>query len=280
MNTCKQVKLIDLSVAIDPDNWEPEPIVRKVIDHRKGGDLLGRSLICAKGKSLTHKIKKWIKHKAGLGINHNDFPDSKGLSLMSYTLTTHTGTHLDAPYHYSNIDKNGDPMKTISDIPLEWCYGNGVVLDLSDENRTDCVTSEEIIRTLSKSNYTLKPYDIVLLKTGGDRFLGTPRYFTDFRGVSREATEFMVERGIKIIGIDSFGFDAPFQKMMEDYQSSSSSSCLWPSHMFGRLREYCHIERLTNLQKLPRQTGFKVACFPINLISADAAWCRVVAILE
>lgn len=272
--------IIDLSVPVDPQNWEPDPVKRKVIDHQKGGDLLGRSIMYIKGNSYVGRLKEWLKHKMGLGIDHRDFPDGKGLSLMTYTLTTHTGTHLDSPFHYGDADKYGKPMKTISEIPLEWCYGNGVVLDVSDPQRTDIVTLEEIMQSLSKIHYQLQPFDIVLLRTGGDRFAGKPRYFTDFRGISIEATQYLVENGIKVIGVDSFGFDAPFGKMVNEYQKCRDSNCLWPAHMYGRHQEYCHIERLANLDRLPWATGFQVACFPINLKAADAAWCRAVAILK
>lgn len=275
-----EYRIIDLSVPVDPQAWEPEPVQRKVIDHRKGGDLLGMSLMYVEGKSIFARLKEWMKHKLGFGIDHRDFPDGKGLSLMVYSLTTHTGTHMDSPFHYGDEDKNGNPMKTISEIPLEWCYGKGVVLDVSGSDKTGSVTIEDLMQSLSAIQYQLKPLDIVLLKTGGDRYIGKPQYFTNFRGVSVEATRFLVEKGIKVIGIDSFGFDPPFGKMLNEYQNCRDKNCLWPSHLFGRHEEYCHIERLTNLDKLPCATGFQVACFPIKLKSADAAWCRAVAILK
>jgi kynurenine formamidase len=109
--------------------------------------------------------------------------------------------------------------------------------------------------------------------------VGGRGYFTRFRGVTRAATEWLVEQGIRVIGVDSFGFDAPFPRMIEAYLRRRDPRELWPAHLFGRVREYCQLERLTNLARIGRPYGFKVSCFPIKLARADAAWCRVVAIL-
>jgi kynurenine formamidase len=98
-------------------------------------------------------------------------------------------------------------------------------------------------------------------------------------GVSRDATEWLLDQGIKLVGTDAFGWDNPFSSMIETYKAGKTDS-LWPSHFFGREREYCQIEKLGNLEKLPKPTGFKIAVFPILIERASAGWCRAVAILE
>jgi kynurenine formamidase len=271
--------LVDLSVPVDPRHWEPNPVKVDVIDHRKGADELGKALILASQGSLWGKWWQRLRHAMGLGVDHRDFPDEKGLSLMTYTLTTHTGTHMDAPFHYGDVTAEGKPARTICEVPLSWCYGNGVMLDVSGGPCDEPVTSGEIMAELERIGYALKPLDIVLLKTGGDRHVGTSKYFTHFRGMSVDATACLIKRGVKVIGIDSFSFDAPFDRMLKSYLNTRDPACLWPAHIYGRKREYCQIERITNLDKIVRPFGFKVACFPINLALADAAWCRVVAIL-
>ena len=54
----------------------------------------------------------------------------------------------------------------------------------------------------------------------------------------------------------------------------------WESHLLGREKEYCQIERLANLESLPQPTGFTVSAFPFKLEGASAGWARVVAIVE
>ena len=59
--------------------------------------------------------------------------------------------------------------------------------------------------------------------------------------------------------------------MIGDYFKTKDNSHLWPSHLFGRKKEYCHIERLANLDKIPKPYGFKVACFPIKIKMLEQA---------
>jgi kynurenine formamidase len=267
---------VDLSVAVDPAHWEPDPVRRTIIDHRAGADLLGRSyaLLTARGR-----LGRWVKllaHRLGKGVTHRDFPGGQGLSLMRYTLTTHTGTHLDAPYHYGDRTAGG-PGRTICQVPLDWCQGNGVLLDLTAGPPDQAVTRAEIEQALVAIDHRIEPFDIVLLWTGGDAEIGRPGYFQRFRGVSAEATGYLVERGVHVIGVDSFGFDAPFLRMLGAYERTRDPAELWPAHLYGREHEYCHLERLTNLGSIGRPLGFQVSCFPIRLAGGDAGWSRVVA---
>jgi cyclase len=272
------VEVIDLSVPVDPNFWEPTPVVRDVILHAQGADLLGRGQ--ALGKSWLYRVMVWVKQHLGFGVDHRDFPDGKGLSLMHYTLSTHTGTHMDAPFHYGDVTREGAPSKTISDLPLTWCYRPGVLIDVSGGAPNEIIEVDEIKAALAKTRTTLCPLDIVLLYTGSDRALGTPHYFTQYRGITREAVAWLVLQGIKIIGMDSFSFDPPFPHMIAEYKRTRDPRCLWPAHFYGREQEYCQLERLTNLATLKKFSSFKVSAFPVKLEGADASWCRVVAIIE
>jgi kynurenine formamidase len=277
--SASNAKIIDLSVPVDPDAWEPTPVKRVVIGHREGADLLGESYSLTR-KSRLGRLYEVARSRLGFGVNHRDFPDKKGLSLMTYTLTTHTGTHMDAPYHYGDLNSQGQPARTICQVPLDWCFGDGVRLDLRGNGRTGVITVEELEEAVAQTGGDIKPRDIVLIWTGADAHVGKPEYFSRFRGMTRAATQWLVERGVRVIGIDSFGFDAPFTEMLDNYFRSGAPSDLWPAHLYGREREYCQLERLAGLGAIGRARGFKVACFPVHLRGADAAWSRVVAIVE
>jgi cyclase len=134
-------------------------------------------------------------------------------------------------------------------------------------------------RELERVGHRLAPHDIVLLHTGADRFAGTPRYFTDFVGLDRSATELLLEADIRVIGTDAFSLDAPFTDIIRRYQASGDSEILWPAHFAGRRVEYCQIERLSNLGSLPEPHGFQVCCFPVKIARAGAGWSRVVAMV-
>ncbi len=251
------MQFIDLSLEIGPNNSEPVPVEIQYVDHQQGAELLGEAY----------------------GLSNRDFPDGLGLSLEYIKLTSHTGTHIDAPIHYGPFT-DGLPARTISELPLEWFYGQGVIIDCTDMSKGILIHREEIKTKLDEMSYKIKPYDIVLIKTGGDKLWGEKSYFTDFRGMTKEATQFLVEQGVKVIGIDTFGFDAPFRFMLEQYSIHKDKSHLWPAHIYGREREYCQIERLANLDKVPIDYGFRIACFPVKIKNCGAGWARVVAIIE
>jgi cyclase len=276
MNTNK--KFIDLSVAVDPNFWEPEPVRREVLNHKDGADRLGQSYLYFKTLNLWKRL--WIKFfkPPQYHIDHKDFPDEMGLSLMSYTLTTHTGTHIDAPYHYGWRNGGEARQKTVTDIPLHWCYGRGVLLDFSD--RAGPIDAERVQQKLSEAGHTIAGGDIVLMNTGAFRQLGKKEYFTTYQAIDKSALAWLTERGVRVIGTDAFSFDRPFCDMIDDYKKSGNNDVLWPAHFFGRDHEYIQIERLGNLDDLPAATGFDVCCFPIKLENADAAWSRVVAIVD
>lgn len=65
-----------------------------------------------------------------LGCTEEDLPEQYGWATEKITLTTHSGTHLDAPYHYYPTT-DGKPARTIDQLPLDWFMGDGVVFNFS-----------------------------------------------------------------------------------------------------------------------------------------------------
>ena len=208
-----------------------------------------------------------------------EIPDGEMLSLEIVNSSVHMGTHVDAPFHYGSTCE-GKPAKQIMDIPLEWCMGDGVVLDFTHLNFPDFIDAEKIQEALQKINYTLKPMDIVLMYTGGDKMLGTEDYIHKYVGCVPSAVEYLLDQGIKMMGIDTIGLDRPCFLMFKEFLSTKDKSKIWPCHFLGRKREYCHMERLGNLGAIPKPFGFKVHCLPVKVRNAGAGWSRVVAIFE
>ncbi len=119
----------------------------------------------------------------------------------------------------------------------------------------------------------------MLLHTGADKRLGSPDYFAQ-PGLGRESTLWLVEQGVKVIGIDAYTLDRPFAAMVADFQRTGDGRAIWPAHFAGITREYCQIEKLANLDLLPRPHGFYVSCLPVKIERASAAWCRAVALVD
>jgi len=251
------LRCVDLSVSLETSISEPEPVQFEFIDHKQGALLL-------------------LKES---GLDIDSFPDGLAVNLERIQLTSHSGTHIDAPLHYGPICE-GQKAQAIDELPLEWFFGTALVLDCSEERCEETVSSKELQKAQSTQGLTLNKGDIVFINTGASRLWGQREYFLKFRGISLEATEWLLDRGIKVIGVDSFGFDAPFHKMIQSYQKSGNQQTLWPCHMLGRKRKYCQIERLTNLSSLPTKTKFIVSCFPIKLKGCGGSPARVVALIN
>lgn len=273
------MRIIDLSTNVEDTPSEPMKITVKTKPH-SGGNKFGRKLIFFGKASFLQRMKKIIKYINGSErITKKSFPNEEFINEETITLSTHTGTHLDSPAHFGTKCENKKP-KTIDEIPLEWCYGDGVLLDFSNKEPGEEITEQDIKDKLIDIKYQIKPRDIVLIYTGTDKLWGTPKYFFSAPGMGRGAVKYLLMQGVKIIGIDTYSLDRPIMTMVNEYYKTKDQSILWPAHFIGREHEYCHIERLANLDTIGRTTGFKVACFPIKLKKLCASWIRAVAIID
>ncbi len=214
------------------------------------------------------------------GLEPTDFSHRGGMyaAIERVSIGTHDTTHMDAPYHFGPTTE-GKPSKTIDQIPLEWCYGDGVVLDFHHKKTGESIIPREVEETLWKIDYKLKPRDIVLIRTDAYKFVSTPEYANIHPGMTRESTLWLIERGIKLMGIDAWGWDRPHKVMVEELKSGKKEQ-FWEAHYLGNEREYVHLERLENLDKIPRPFGFKVMAFPIKIARASGSWVRAVAMIE
>ena len=223
-------------------------------------------------------------HAAFPGMGPEDMPGGESWATERIVLGTHTGTHMDSPWHYHSTTDRALPSGEIKspgidEVPLEWCYGAAVKLDFSRFPAGYVVTAKDVEDELKAIGYDLKPLDIVLIATGGDKHYGMEDYENAHCGMGREATLYLTERGIRVVGTDGFGWDAPFAAMTELYRKTGDKSVIWEGHKAGMEIGYYQMEKLINLDKLPSH-GFKVACFPIKIGGASAAWVRPVAFVE
>src|SRR5262245_27784756 len=97
--------------------------------------------------------------------------------------------------------------------------------------------------------------------------------------MGREATLYLLERGVRVTGTDGWSWDAPFIHTKEKFRATGDASLIWEGHRAGREIGYCHIEKLHNLEALPAH-GFMVSCFPVKVRGGSAGWTRAVAIIE
>ncbi len=229
----------------------------------------------------------YIDHKASVadltqffpGLRAEDLPDGEAWAIERIQLTTHNGTHLDAPYHYALTMNHGERAITIDEVPLDWCFRPGVKLDFRHLADGYVATAYDVARELDRIGHALQPLDIVIVNTRAGSRYGEDDYLVSGCGMGREATLYLTERGVRVTGIDGWSWDAPFFYTAQRYARSHDAGLIWEGHKTGRDIGYCHIEKLHNLEALPA-SGFTIACFPVKIRAASAGWTRAVAIME
>jgi len=257
---CKRI--VDLSIRIEPDLPSDPPMMIPQIDyinHAQGAE----------------QMKEFFP-----GVSKEQLPRGLGWALERLTLTTHSGTHLDAPYHYHPTMDRGKPALTIDEIPLSWCFSDGVLLDFRHKGDGERITVKDLEKELDRIGYEIKPQDIVLIQTGADAAWGTPVYLTKGAGMDRESTIFLSERGVRVMGIDAWSWDRPLPFMAKEFQETGDPGVIWEAHFAGIEIGYCHMEKMANLSAIGKPHGFTVCCFPIKIKGASAAWVRPAAIVD
>jgi kynurenine formamidase len=229
----------------------------------------------------------YIDHKQSVGglasffpgLQEEELPDGEAWAVEVIQLSTHNGTHLDAPYHFASTMNGGERAITIDEVPLDWCFQDGVKLDFRDKAHGYVVTPEDVVHELERIEYELKPLDIVVINTAAGKRYGHDDYVSYGCGMGHDATMYLLERGVRVTGTDGWSWDAPFVYTRDKYAETGDAGLIWEGHKAGRDIGYCHIEKLHNLEVLPPH-GFMISCFPHKIRAASAGWVRAVAILE
>jgi kynurenine formamidase len=213
------------------------------------------------------------------GLAEEDLPDREGWAIEWVRLSTHCTTHLDAPWHFASTMDHGKRAITIDEVPLDWCFQPGVKLDFRHFPDGYVATAADVEAELKRIGHALSPLEIVVVNTSAGAAYGQPDYVARGCGIGREATLWLLERGVRVTGTDGWSWDAPFIHTMKRYAERRDASLIWEGHRAGREIGYCHIEKLHNLETLPA-TGFTVSCFPVKVRGGSAGWTRAVAIID
>jgi kynurenine formamidase len=255
------MRIIDLSVALKAGIASDPPSMMPSIEYR------------------DHK--EGVKELVGLfpGLKAEQLPGGEGPAIERVTITTHNGTHLDAPYHFSSTMDGGKPALKIDEVPLDWFYSSGVKLDFRSKLDGYVCKADDVKQELDRIGYTIKPRDIVLVNTAAAAAYGEPNFLDKGCGMGREATLYLLKQGVRVTGIDGWSWDAPFSFTRKRFAETGDASIIWEGHKASRDIGYCHMEKLTNLDQLP-PFGFKVCCFPVKVAAASAGWTRCVALLD
>ena len=208
-----------------------------------------------------------------------DLPDGEGWGDEMLRISSHLGTHVDAPLHYGSTCE-GRPARTVDEIGLDELFCDGVVLDLRGAARAgEGIPVAALERAIAANGAAIGTGTAVLLRTGQERYgLGDAEFY-HYPGMTRAGTLFLAELGAKVLGTDAVGWDRPFLEMRRAFQASGDAGEIWDGHFAGREREVFIVQQLDNLAALP-PSGFKVGFFPLRLAHCSASPARVVAFLD
>jgi kynurenine formamidase len=253
------MKIIDLSVTLESDaSWAPR-YARNVVKHQ------------------THAFGAWAMRWL-FGVKRKHLRSGTGWAHDMLKMSTHGTTHVDAPWHYAPTCE-GRPARTIDQLPLEWFHAPGVKLEMREHPEDRPLSVDDFQAALAKIGHVLTPGEIVLVQTGVDRLLGTPQYFHQGPGVSAASTRWLCDQGIRVMGIDAWSWEASLKRQAAEAVATDRNDLFWEAHYVGLDKEYCQIERLTNLAALPPH-GFTISAFPLKVKRGSAGPARVVAIIN
>lgn len=236
---------------------------------------------------------KYIKRKPEHGVNAQYIKSSN-----------HIGTHLDAPRHFQT-----DGM-TIDEIPMDWLYGDGVVVDLTDEMGDLAAYTPDMI----EERADVREGDILILHTGWHKYgeygdeADEERYIHMHPGAHPDMTDYLIEKNIKIWGVDAVSTDHPMdlpigrflgkgtfghwkrvrEKAIEVFGSEEKVDELFPEEDYQLTHNELfphncmHAENLGGEISAPKiqNKRMKIGVFPWKFKGGEAAFARVVAFLE
>ena len=262
-------RYVDLSMTLENDIIADPPFLKPHIEYEVHADTRGELNHFFPGADIDGMIggepfcaSEWVK------------------------LTTHSGTHVDAPWHYhptegARLEGGSQPSRTIDQMPLEWFFNPGVKLDFRELPDGHVVSAQEVEDELARIGHDLQPLDIVVVNTSAGMALANrdPAYVSRGAGMGYEATMYLLERGVRVTGTDAWSWDAPFGHTAEKVKQTGDPRLIWEGHRAGVDIGYCHIEKMHNLEAIPG-TGFMISCFPHKIKGASAGWTRAVAIFD
>lgn len=259
-------KFVDISMAMDADIISDPEMMAPTIEYLDHTDTIDQVLTFFPGLTV------------------DQVPDGKAWAYEKLVTTTHNGTHLDSPYHFhprmnEALVKGGERSITIDEVPLEWCFNPGVKLDFRHMEDGYVATANDVEAELKRIEHDLRPLDIVVINTSAGARLGCDDFVQSGCGMGRDATMWLLERGVRVAGTDAWSWDAPFHLTAERWKKTDDPSIIWEGHRASREIGYCHMEKLANLDKLP-DDGFVISCFPYKIKRASAGFIRAVAIIE
>lgn len=180
--------------------------------------------------------------------------DEYNLELLF--LSSHTGTHLDAPYHFH------EDGKKIHEIPIQKLMGKALLLKIK-KGKNQEITKNDLIKFERKIG-NLQNYSFIVFFTNWQKNLMKKFYYTSNPGLSKSAANYLVSKKINLVGIDSPSIDLGIKKS-------------FPVHKILAKNDILIVENLANLEKISN-LDFEFIVLPLKLKNATGSPVRAIAV--
>jgi kynurenine formamidase len=189
-------------------------------------------------------------------LSHNTV-SSIGYNITEISMSSHQGTHLDAPFHFY------DDGKTIDQVQLDRFYGPATLIDLAPNSYLEAKTPLKV-EMFEPWEDKFQEGAKIIYRTGWDRMFGKPEFFSDFPTLTLDSARWIAEHRIGLLGMDT------------PTPSTDWNEC----HLILLKKgvEIVIVEGLTNLNKMPEQ--FTFIGFPLYIKGRDGSPIRAVALAE
>ena len=181
-----------------------------------------------------------------------------GYNLELLFLSTHTGTHMDAPHHF--LQKG----VKIHEISLEKLVSEAALIK-SKKNGGEIITKTDI-QKFEKKHGKIEGFSSVIFQTGWQRNLQKKYYFTKNPGLSVSAAKYLASKKISLVGIDSPSIDVGTDSKFSVHQIFAKKGMLI-------------VENLANLDKI-KSPKFHLVVLPLKLKNATGSPVRAIAFVE
>ena len=178
-----------------------------------------------------------------------------GYNLELLFLSSHTGTHLDAPYHFA---KKG---AKIHQIPVTRLVGNALLIKIK-KAKDQAITKKDLLE-FERKNGKIENFSSIIFFTDWQKNLNKKSYFTNNPGLSKSATDYLVSKKINLVGIDSPSIDLGIDKSFTAHKILAKNNILI-------------VENLSNLEKIPT-LEFNFIILPLKLKDATGSPVRAIA---
>ena len=181
-----------------------------------------------------------------------------GYNLELLFLSSHTGTHLDAPHHF--LEKGAK----IHEISLKKLVSRAVLIK-SRKKSNEAITKTDI-QKFEKKHEKIDGFSSVIFSTGWQRNLQKKYYFTKNPGLSVSAANYLASKNVSLVGIDSPSIDLGIDSKFSVH------------HVFSK-KGILIVENIANLEKI-RSSKFHLVVLPLKLKNATGSPVRAIAFVE